>query len=211
MLASSVVHAQLDGTDRAASQPAGGAGPAAVAPSGASPLLRVYLDANRRVLAGQSSLASALGLAGAAGQARQAGSVLAGGAGALTPAALSQVGGAQQSVAQALAQAFASGGAGLAPIDPAGFSEGLVSLGQGVVEYAQLRSGLDHPDGANPPPPSSQTRLDPGNPSAASFIARNARNELLSIGSTLRLAVRFAVSHGMAVPPVATSALELLR
>ena len=57
-------------------------------------MLQAYVGANQQVLTGQSSLASAMGLTGAAGQAQQAASQLAGG-NALTPAALSQMGGAR--------------------------------------------------------------------------------------------------------------------
>lgn len=79
----------------------GGQQQAAPSQGGIAQLMQAYLGANQQVLAGQSSLASAMGLTGAAGQAQQAASLL-GGGNALTPAVLSQMGGAQQSVSQAL-------------------------------------------------------------------------------------------------------------
>ena len=128
ILASGTAHAQLDLQSIGASLLGGGSSRRRPQ-GGVAQLLQAYVGANQQVLTGQSSLASAMGLTGAAGQAQQAASQLAGG-NALTPAALSQMGGAQQSVSQALG-AFASGGATHGPIDKQAFSNGLASLGQG--------------------------------------------------------------------------------
>ncbi|OXH89452.1 hypothetical protein CA831_13850, partial [Burkholderia multivorans] len=90
MLLSGAAHAQLD-LQSIGSSLLGGGQQAAPAQGGVAQLLQAYVGANRQVLAGQSSLASAMGLSGAAGQAQQAASVL-GNGDALTPAALSQMG-----------------------------------------------------------------------------------------------------------------------
>ncbi|ONE27753.1 hypothetical protein AQ949_05380 [Burkholderia pseudomallei] len=169
---------------------------------------------HQQVLAGQASLASAMGLTGAAGQAQHAAGLLTnGGTGALTPGALSQVGGAQQSVAQALTQAFASGGANGAAsgagVDKAAFTRGLASLGEGVTQYSRLQSGLGKLGESNPAS-LLQSGLDPNNLKAASYIAQSAPNQFQSIGGTLGAAVQYAMSHGISVPSVASSALKLL-
>jgi hypothetical protein len=206
-LLSGAAHAQLDLQSLGASL-LGGAQQQQAAPSqGLSQLLQSYVGANQQVLAGQSSLASAMGLSGAAGQAQQAAGLL-GGGNALTPAALSQMGGAQQSVSQALGQAFASGGAH-GPVDKQTFSNGLTSLGQGLTQYSQLQSGLGNLGGANPAA-LLQAGLDPQNRQAASYIAQSAPGQLQSLATTLSQAVQFAMSQGISIPSVATSALKLL-
>lgn len=215
--ASGAAFAQVDLQSLGASLLGGGGATQQASTSGASgmsQLLQSYVGANQQVLAGQASLASAMGLSGAAGQAQHAAGLLTnGGANALTPGALSQVGGAQQSVAQALTQAFASGGAnGAAPgagVDKAAFTRGLTSLGEGVTQYSQLQSGLGNLGALNPAS-LLQAGLDPNNLQAASYIAQNAPNQLQAIGGTLGAAVQFAASHGISVPSVASAALKLL-
>ncbi|WP_179402062.1 hypothetical protein [Burkholderia guangdongensis] len=208
----SVAYAQLDlqslgsqllgATAQQAPAQGGGQG------GGMSQLLQSYVGANQQVLAGQSSLASAMGLTGAAGQAQQAASLL-GGGNALTPAALSQMGGAQQSVSQALGQAFASSGASRGPVDKQAFSNGLASLGQGLTQYSQLQSGLGAL-GSSSPASLLQAGLNPQNMQAASYIAQSAPGQLQSLAATLSQAVRFASSQGISVPSSASSALKLL-
>ena len=73
---------------------------------GISQLLQTYVGANQQVLSGQSSLASAMGLSSAAGQAQQAAGLLSGGTPSVSQ--LTQVGSTQQSLSQTLTQAFAS-------------------------------------------------------------------------------------------------------
>ncbi|AJY40162.1 hypothetical protein I6G56_23405 [Burkholderia humptydooensis] len=216
VLASGAAFAQVDLQSLGASLLGGGAAQQASASgaSGMAQVLQSYVGANQQVLAGQASLASAMGLTGAAGQAQHAAGLLTGGgASALTPGALSQVGGAQQSVAQALTQAFASGGASGAAsgagVDKAAFTRGLASLGEGVTQYSQLQSGLGNL-GASNPASLLQSGLDPNNLRAASYIAQNAPSQLQSIGGTLGAAVQYAMSHGISVPSVASSALKLL-
>ncbi|MBY4865051.1 hypothetical protein DIE14_17605 [Burkholderia sp. Bp9017] len=201
-------HAQLDLQSIGSSLLGGGQQQAAPAQGGVAQLMQAYVGANRQVLAGQSSLASAMGLTGAAGQAQQAAGLL-GDGNALTPAALSRMGGAQQSVSQALGQAFASGGATQGPVDKQAFSSGLASLGQGLTQYSQLQSGLGNL-GSTSAASLLQSGLNPQNMQAASYIAQSAPGQLQSLTSTLSQAVQFATSQGIAVPPVASSALKLL-
>lgn len=200
--------AQLDLQSIGSALLGGGQQQAAPAQGGVAQLMQAYVGANQQVLAGQSSLASAMGLTGAAGQAQQAASLL-GGGNALTPAALSQMGGAQQSVSQALGQAFASGGATHGPIDKQAFSNGLASLGQGLTQYSQLQSGLGSL-GSTSAASLLQAGLNPQNMQAASYIAQSAPGQLQSLASTLSQAVQFATSQGISVPSVASSALKLL-
>ncbi|MGU7778794.1 hypothetical protein [Burkholderia sp. PU8-34] len=207
-LLSGAAHAQLDLQSLGASLLGGGQQPAAPVQGGMGQLLQAYVGANQQVLTGQSSLASAMGLTGAAGQAQQAAGLL-GGGNALTPAALSQMGGAQQSVAQALGQAFANGGASHGPIDKQAFSNGLASLGQGLTQYSQLQSGLGSLGSANAAS-LLQSGMNPQNMQAASYIAQSAPGQLQSLASTLSQAVQFATSQGISVPSVAASALKLL-
>ncbi|SMG02977.1 hypothetical protein [Burkholderia singularis] len=216
LLAGNGAFAQLD-LQNLGSSLLGGAGASQqqAGSMGVSQLLQSYVGANQQVLAGQASLASAMGLSGAAGQAQQAAGLLTQrGASALTPSALSQVGGAQQSVGQALTQAFASrgasgGAAAGAGVDKAAFTHGLTSLGEGLTQYSHLQSGLGGLSAENPAS-LLQAGLDPNNLKAASYIAQSAPGQLQSIGSTLGAAVRYATSHGIAVPDVASSALKLL-
>lgn len=218
-LASGAAFAQVDLQSLGASLLGGGASQQASASgaAGMSQVLQSYVGANQQALAGQASLASAMGLAGAAGQAQHAAGLLTnGGTSVPTPGALSQVGGAQQSVAQALTQAFASGGTGGssggasgAGVDKAAFTRGLASLGEGITQYSQLQSGLGDL-GASNPASLLQSGLDPNNLKAVSYIAQNAPSQLQSIGGTLSAAVQYAMSHGISVPPVASSALKLL-
>ncbi|WP_010089632.1 hypothetical protein [Burkholderia ubonensis] len=208
-LLSGAAHAQLDLQSLGASLLGGGQQQAAPAQGAIGQLLQAYVGANQQVLAGQSSLASAMGLTGAAGQARQAASLLGSGGNVLTPAALSQMGGAQQSVSQALGQAFATGGAAHGPVDKQAFSNGLASLGQGLTQYSQLQSGLGGLGSTNPAE-LLQAGLNPQNAQAASYIAQSAPGQLQSLAATLSQAVQFATSQGISVPSVATSALKLL-
>ncbi|CAB3761790.1 hypothetical protein GQ57_09400 [Burkholderia sp. MSh2] len=208
LLASGAAHAQFDLRSVGAALLDGGQQQAASGQGGVAQLLQAYVGANRQVLAGQSSLASAMGLTGAAGQAQQAESELGGGA-ALTPAALSQMGGAQQSVSQALGQAFASGGATHGPIDRQAFSDGLASLGQGLTQYSQLQPGLGELGSARAAS-LLQSGLTAQNVQAASYIAQSAPGQLQSLATTLSQAVQFATSQGIPVPSVASSALKLL-
>ncbi|MBI0329975.1 hypothetical protein [Burkholderia plantarii] len=161
-----------------------------------SPDWHAYLDANRRVLAGQADLAAAMGLTGAAGQAANAAGTLGGddddaAAPHVSNTLLSQIGGAQQSIALALSQAFAS--APGAPLDREAFRTGLTSLGEGLQRFEGLRQGG--------PAPAS---LD----AASSSIAGHAPDQIDAAASTLSDAVRYASLHGIDVPPVATSALR---
>jgi len=208
VLMSGAAYAQLDLQSLGASL-LGGAPQQAAPSQGMTQLLQSYAGANQQVLAGQSSLASAMGLTGAAGQARQAATLL-GGNNALTPAALSQMGGAQQSVSQALGQAFANGGAAHGTIDRQAFGSGLASLGQGLTQYSQLQSGLGNLGSANAAS-LLQAGLDPQNRQAASYIAQSAPGQLQQLAATLSQAVQFATSQGIPVPSVATSALKLLQ
>ncbi|KVW21470.1 hypothetical protein [Burkholderia ubonensis] len=208
-LLSGAAHAQLDLQSLGASLLGGGQQQAAPAQGAIGQLLQAYVGANQQVLAGQSSLASAMGLTGAAGQAQQAASLLGSGGNVLTPAALSQMGGAQQSVSQALGQAFATGGAARGPVDKQVFSNGLASLGQGLTQYSQLQSGLGGLGSTNPAE-LLQAGLNPQNAQAASYIAQSTPGQLQSLAATLSQAVQFATSQGISVPSVATSALKLL-
>ncbi|OMG72883.1 hypothetical protein [Burkholderia ubonensis] len=208
-LLSGAAHAQLDLQSLGASLLGGGQQQAAPAQGALGQLLQAYVGANQQVLTGQSSLASAMGLTGAAGQAQQAASQLGGGGNVLTPAALSQMGGAQQSVSQALGQAFATGSAAHGPVDKQAFSNGLASLGQGLTQYSQLQSRLGGLGSTNPAE-LLQAGLNPQNAQAASYIAQSAPGQLQSLAATLSQAVQFATSQGISVPSVATSALKLL-
>ncbi|MGF6774387.1 hypothetical protein P3T18_006902 [Paraburkholderia sp. GAS199] len=174
---------------------------------GVSQLLQSYVGANQQVLSGQSSLASAMGLSGAAGQAQQAAGLLSGGTPSVSQ--LTQVGNTQQSLSQTLTQAFAgqAGGASATPVNKQAFTDGLSSLGKGVSQYSSLQSGLGSVGQMNP---SSllQSGLNPQTAQSASYIAQSAPGQLQSLMSTLSSAVQFASSHGISVPSIATSALK---
>ncbi|MFM0340312.1 hypothetical protein [Paraburkholderia fungorum] len=174
---------------------------------GVSQLLQTYVGANQQVLSGQSSLASAMGLSGAAGQAQQAAGLLSGGTPSVSQ--LTQVGSTQQSLSQTLTQAFASraSGASATPVNKQAFTDGLTSLGKGVSQYSSLQSGLGSIGQMNP---SSllQSGLNPQTAQSASYIAKSAPGQLQSLMSTLSSAVQFASSHGISVPSIATAALK---
>ncbi|MBP0593695.1 hypothetical protein J8I87_29210 [Paraburkholderia sp. LEh10] len=183
-------------------------GNAGTAPSsgGISQLLQNYVGANRQVLSGQSSLASAMGLSGAASQAQQASGLLSG----LTPSVsqLSQVGSTQQSLSQTLTQAFASRSSDAsAPVDKQAFTNGLASLGQGVSQYSSLQSSLGSIGQMNPAS-LLQSGMNPQTAQAASYIAQSAPGQLQLLASTLSAAVQFATSHGISVPSIAAAALK---
>jgi hypothetical protein len=188
------------GGDNAA---AGGASSGSV-----SQLLQSYVGANQQVLSGQSSLASAMGMSSAAGQAQQAAGLLSGGTPSVSQ--LTQVGSTQQSLSQKLTDAFtshASGGASATPVNKEAFTEGLSSLGKGVSQYSSLQSGLGSL-GQMSPTSMLQSGLNPQTAQSASYIAKSAPGQLQSLMSTLSSAVQFASSHGITVPSVATSALK---
>lgn len=175
---------------------------------GVSQLLQTYVGANQQVLSGQSSLASAMGMSSAAGQAQQAAGLLSGGTPSVSQ--LTQMGSTQQSLSQTLTQAFASrasGGASATPINKEAFTDGLSSLGKGVSQYSSLQSGLGSIGQMNP---SSllQAGMNPQTAQSASYIAQSAPGQLQSLMSTLSSAVQFASSHGISVPSIATSALK---
>jgi hypothetical protein len=157
--------------------------------------LRAYLDANRLLFDGQSDLARALGLTGAAAQAHQAAGALDAASWPPASAVLSRAGGAQQSVALALSQAFANDGAGPAPADAAAFREGLTLLARGVDGLASLQPDLD----------AAASRERKAH--ALAVAARNAPDQRDTGVATLRDAVRFAARHGIAVPAGASATL----
>ncbi|MGF6963240.1 hypothetical protein OKW43_000245 [Paraburkholderia sp. WC7.3g] len=184
--------------------PAGGG----VSSGGMSQLLQSYVGANQQVLSGQSSLASAMGMTSAAGQAQQAAGLLSGGAPSVSQ--LTQAGSTQQSLSQKLTEAFAShasGGASATPVNKEAFTEGLSSLGKGVSQYSSLQSGLGSL-GQMSPSSLLQSGLNPQTAQSASYIAQSAPGQLQSLMSTLSSAVQFASSHGITVPSIATSALK---
>jgi hypothetical protein len=208
LLLGGAAHAQLNlkqfgiggGGDSAA---AGGA-----SSGGVSQLLQSYVGANQQVLSGQSSLASAMGMTSAAGQAQQAAGLLSGGTPSVSQ--LTQVGNTQQSLSQKLTDAFASqasGGASATPVNKQAFTEGLSSLGKGVSQYSSLQSGLGSV-GQMSPSSLLQSGLNPQTAQSASYIAQSAPGQLQSLMSTLSSAVQFASSHGITVPSIATSALK---
>jgi hypothetical protein len=208
LLVSSVTAAQLSLPKFGTGGGDASANGAAASSGGASQLLQNYVGANQQVLSGQSSLASAMGLGSAAGQAQQAAGLLSGGTPSVSQ--LTQVGNTQQSLSQTLTQAFAArsaGGGSSAPVDKQAFSDGLSSLGKGVTQYSSLKSSLGGAGGMNP---SSllQSGINPQNAQAASYIAQSAPGQLQSLMSTLSQAVQFASSHGISVPSVASSALK---
>lgn len=200
---STLSHAQLN-----LSQFGIGSGNSAAASSASSSaltqLLQNYVGASQQVLSGQSSLASAMGMASAAGRAQQAAGLLTG-----TPSAstLSQAGNTQQSLSQSLTQAFANGGASNTPVSKQAFTDGLVSLGKGVTQYSTLQSSLDGVGSMNL---SSllQAGMNPADMQSASYIAQSAPAQLQTLVMTLTQAVQFASSHGITVPSIATSALK---
>lgn len=190
----------------------GGGGDSATAggatSGGVSQLLQSYVGANQQVLSGQSSLASAMGMTSAAGQAQQAAGLLSGGTPSVSQ--LTQVGSTQQSLSQKLTDAFAShasGGASATPVNKEAFTEGLSSLGKGVSQYSSLQSGLGS-IGQMSPSSLLQSGLNPQTAQTASYIAQSAPGQLQSLMSTLGSAVQFASSHGITVPSIATSALK---
>ncbi|WP_186172977.1 hypothetical protein [Burkholderia gladioli] len=167
----------------------------AVSAASASPDWTAYVDANRRVLAGQADLAVAMGLSGAAGQAASAAGTLGDDSDAsrVSSSTLAEIGGAQQSIALALSQAFASASSASAlPVDRDSFSSGLASLGEGLQRFEGL------PSGAQAAAPDA----------ASSRFAEHAPDQIDAAAATLNDAVRYASVHGIEVPPVATLALR---
>jgi hypothetical protein len=222
LLLGGAVHAQLNlkqfgvgGGDSSAGGGAAGAlgnalsgNSASTSSGGMSQLLQSYVGANQQVLSGQSSLASAMGMTSAAGQAQQAAGLLSGGTPSVSQ--LTQVGSTQQSLSQKLTDAFAShasGGASSTPVDKQAFTDGLSSLGKGVSQYSSLKSGLGSV-GQMSPAALLQSGLNPQTAQSASYIAQSAPGQLQSLMSTLSSAVQFASSHGITVPSIATSALK---
>ncbi|MBU9193320.1 hypothetical protein KTD33_02100 [Burkholderia gladioli] len=186
--------ASPDGATRRASASPDSPSSAASAAS-ASPDWTAYVDANRRVLAGQADLAIAMGLSGAAGQAASAAGTLGDDSDAsrVSNSTLAEIGGAQQSIALALSQAFASASSASAlPVDRDSFSSGLASLGEGLQRFEGL------PSGAQAAAPDA----------ASSRFAEHAPDQIDAAAATLNDAVRYASVHGIEVPPVATLALR---
>ena len=184
------------------------AGGAPASSGGVSQLLQSYVGANQQVLSGQSSLASAMGMSSAAGQAQQAAGLLSGGTPSVSQ--LTQMGNTQQSLSQKLTDAFAShasGSASATPVNKQAFTDGLTSLGKGVSQYSSLQSGLGS-IGQMSPSSLLQSGLTPQTAQSASYIAQSAPGQLQSLMSTLSSAVQFASSHGISVPSIATSALK---
>jgi hypothetical protein len=212
LLVSGAANAQLNlkqfGIGGGGGDSSANAGGGAASSGGMSQLLQTYVGANQQVLSGQSSLASAMGMTGAAGQATQAAGLLSGGTPSVSQ--LTQVGNTQQSLSQTLTQAFtnqASGGASATPVNKQAFTDGLSSLGKGVSQYSSLQSGLGSV-GQMSPSSLLQSGLNPQTAQSASYIAQSAPGQLQSLMSTLSSAVQFASSHGISVPSVATSALK---
>lgn len=194
-------YAAIDGRGNDSASPDGATRRASASPvspssaASASPDWTAYVDANRRVLAGQADLAVAMGLSGAAGQAASAAGTLGDDSDAsrVSSSTLAEIGGAQQSIALALSQAFASASSASAlPIDRDSFSSGLASLGEGLQRFEGL------PSGAQAAAPDA----------ASSRFAEHAPDQIDAAAATLNDAVRYASVHGIEVPPVATLALR---
>ncbi|NIF90433.1 hypothetical protein [Burkholderia sp. Cy-637] len=194
-------YAAIDGRGNDSASPDGATRSASASPvspssaASASPDWTAYVDANRRVLAGQADLAVAMGLSGAAGQAASAAGTLGDGSDAsrVSSSTLAEIGGAQQSIALALSQAFASASSASAlPVDRDSFSSGLASLGEGLQRFEGL------PSGAQAAAPDA----------ASSRFAEHAPDQIDAAAATLNDAVRYASVHGIEVPPVATLALR---
>ncbi|WP_186036286.1 hypothetical protein [Burkholderia gladioli] len=191
-------YAAIDGRGNDSASPDGATRHASASPvspssaASASPDWTAYVDANRRVLAGQADLAVAMGLSGAAGQAASAAGTLGDDSDAsrVSSSTLAEIGGAQQSIALALSQAFASASA--VPIDRDSFSSGLASLGEGLQRFEGL------PSGARAAVPDA----------TSSRFAEHAPDQIDAAAATLNDAVRYASVHGIEVPPVATLALR---
>ncbi|WP_186156850.1 hypothetical protein [Burkholderia gladioli] len=194
-------YAAIDGRGNDSASPDGATRRASAFPvspssaASASPDWTAYVDANRRVLAGQADLAIAMGLSGAAGQAASAAGTLGDDSDAsrVSSSTLAEIGGAQQSIALALSQAFASASSASAlPVDRDSFSSGLASLGEGLQRFEGL------PSGAQAAAPDA----------ASSRFAEHAPDQIDAAAATLNDAVRYASVHGIEVPPVATLALR---
>ncbi|MBU9170646.1 hypothetical protein [Burkholderia gladioli] len=194
-------YAAIDGRGNDSASPDGATRRASASPvspssaASASPDWTAYVDANRRVLAGQADLAIAMGLSGAAGQAASAAGTLGDDSDAsrVSNSTLAEIGGAQQSIALALSQAFASASSASAlPVDRDSFSSGLASLGEGLQRFEGL------PSGAQAAVPDA----------ASSRFAEHAPDQIDAAAATLNDAVRYASVHGIEVPPVATLALR---
>ncbi|MDN7600918.1 hypothetical protein [Burkholderia gladioli] len=194
-------YAAIDGRGNDSASPDGATRRASASPvspssaASASPDWTAYVDANRRVLAGQADLAVAMGLSGAAGQAASAAGTLGDDSDAsrVSSSTLAEIGGAQQSIALALSQAFASASSASAlPVDRDSFSSGLASLGEGLQRFEGLPSGAQ------------AAALD----AASSRFAEHAPDQIDAAAATLNDAVRYASVHGIEVPPVATLALR---
>ncbi len=194
-------YATIDGRGYDSASPDGATHRASASPvspssaASASPDWTAYVDANRRVLAGQADLAVAMGLSGAAGQAASAAGTLGDDSDAsrVSSSTLAEIGGAQQSIALALSQAFASASSASAlPVDRDSFSSGLASLGEGLQRFEGL------PSGAQAAAPDA----------ASSRFAEHAPDQIDAAAATLNDAVRYASVHGIEVPPVATLALR---
>ncbi|WP_186159780.1 hypothetical protein [Burkholderia gladioli] len=194
-------YAAIDGRGNDSASPDGATRRASASPvspssaASASPDWTAYVDANRRVLAGQADLAVAMGLSGAAGQAASAAGTLGDDSDAsrVSSSTLAEIGGAQQSIALALSQAFASASSASAlPVDRDSFSSGLASLGEGLQRFEGL------PSGAQAAAPDA----------ASSRFAEHAPDQIDAAAATLNDAVRYASVHGIEVPPVATLALR---
>ncbi|WP_044042274.1 hypothetical protein [Caballeronia insecticola] len=186
----------------------------AAQPSALGSLVQNYLGANQQVLAGQSSLASAMGMSSVAGQAQSAAGLLSGASGGNVPSTsvLSRLGGTQQSVSQSLLQAMSRGS--VTPPTAASkqtFSDGLASLGQGVKQYAGLQSDLGSVKNSMNMSSLLQAGSNPGTAQAATYIAQSAPGQLQSLMQTLTQAVQYAQTNGISVPSVATSALSGAR
>ncbi|MBU9425210.1 hypothetical protein [Burkholderia gladioli] len=194
-------YAAIDGRGNDSASPDGATRRASASPDSPSSAASVapdwtaYVDANRRVLAGQADLAIAMGLSGAAGQAASAAGTLGDDSDAsrVSNSTLAEIGGAQQSIALALSQAFASASSASAlPVDRDSFSSGLASLGEGLQRFEGL------PSGAQAAVPDA----------ASSRFAEHAPDQIDAAAATLNDAVRYASVHGIEVPPVATLALR---
>ncbi|WP_248322652.1 hypothetical protein [Caballeronia sp. Sq4a] len=194
------------------SESSGQAGDSGAQPSALGSLVQNYLGANQQVLSGQSSLASAMGMASVASQAQSAAGMLssATSGGAPSTSMLSQLGGTQQSVSQSLMQAFANKSA--TPPTAASkqtFTDGLASLGQGVKQYAGLQSDLGAVKDTMNVSSLLQAGSNPATAQAASYIAQSAPGQLQSLVQTLTQAVQYAKTNGISVPSIASSALGM--
>ncbi|AXT44926.1 MULTISPECIES: hypothetical protein [Chromobacterium] len=163
-------------------------------------LVNSYVAANKEILLSQYKMANALGAKDAAALAKAEADALASGA---TKDNLSKADSVQSNVSKIISERQKASGSAMDAEAKKTYTEGLASLGKGLLKYAGMTKQFDGFKSAL----SSASPMDLPKLSTGSYILTSLPSNSKNLYETLKQAVSFAKSNDIPVPKDATQAL----